>query len=82
MIEYCNQNHHGSMNDADKGVIHQKMAMRYIMNLRQWMVEHYSRRFRGTHYDASLNNTMVSKVREGHQTTAAKIAWNYTKMGA
>lgn len=53
-IKYANQSTHGSMNAEDKGLIHRKMVGRLAMNFRQWMVEHYSRRFRGRHFDASL----------------------------
>ena len=42
------------MNTEDKGLIHQKLWGRAVMNFRQWMVEHYSRRFRKRHFDASL----------------------------
>lgn len=71
-IRYCNQNTHGSMNEEDKGLIHQRMVGRFVMNLRQWMVEHYSRRFRGKHWDASLK-----QWREGYYTTVGKfmLAW-------
>lgn len=53
-IRYANQTTHGSMNKEDKGLIHQHWWGRGIMNFRQWMVEHYSRRFRKRHFDASL----------------------------
>ena len=53
-LRYVNQSTHGAMNDEDKGLIHQKMLGRMVMNFRQWMVEHYSRRFRTRHFDASL----------------------------
>lgn len=53
-IRYANQTTHGSMNTEDKGLIHQKLWGRAVMNFRQWMVEHYSRRFRKRHFDASL----------------------------
>lgn len=53
-IRYCNQSTHGSMNEEDKGIIHRKMMGRLAMNFRQWMVEHYSRRYRKRHFDASL----------------------------
>jgi hypothetical protein len=42
------------MNAEDKGLIHQRILGRMAMNFRQWMVEHYSRRFRKRHFDASL----------------------------
>ena len=60
-IRYCNQSCHGSMNTEDKGIIHQKLMGRAVMNFRQWMVEHYSRRFRKLHFDESLG-----EMREGY----------------
>ena len=60
-IRYCNQTCHGSMNTEDKGLIHQHWWGRGIMNFRQWAVEHYSRRFRKSHFDASLGTN-----REGY----------------
>jgi hypothetical protein len=53
-IRYANQTTHGSMNTEDKGLIHQKLWGRLILNFRQWAIEHYSRRFRKRHFDASL----------------------------
>ena len=55
-IRYANQNCHGSMNKEDKGIIHQWMLGKLIMNFRQWMVEHYSRRYRGLHWDESIRD--------------------------
>ena len=69
-IRYTNQTMHGAMNEEDKGLIHQHMAGRFIMNLRQWMVEHYSRRFRSSHYDATLGEN-----REGFYNTTSKFAY-------
>lgn len=73
-IRYCNQSAHGSMNEEDKGLIHQYMAGRFVMNLRQWMVEHYSRRFRGSHWDASLK-----EEREGYYNTVGKLFASWGK---
>lgn len=67
-IRYCNQNTHGSMNEEDKGLIHQRMMGRFVMNLRQWMVEHYSRRYRGKYWDASLK-----EWREGYYNTVGQL---------
>jgi hypothetical protein len=67
-IRYCNQTTHGSMNEEDKGLIHQRMTGRFVMNLRQWMVEHYSRRYRGEHFDASLG-----EWREGYYNTVGRL---------
>ena len=69
-IRYTNQTMHGAMNEEDKGLIHQHMVGRFVMNLRQWMVEHYSRRYRGSHYDATLG-----EYREGFYNTTSKFAY-------
>lgn len=66
-IRYVNQTCHGSMNAEDKGVIHQFILGKMVMNFRQWMVEHYSRRFRGSHFDATLG-----KNREGYWVSLYK----------
>ena len=68
IIRYVNQSTHGSMNAEDKGLIHRYWWGRGVMNFRQWMVEHYSRRFRGRHFDDSLQ-----QYREGYWTSY----WNY-----
>lgn len=60
-IKYVNQTCHGAMNDDDKGLITQFWLGRLTMNFRQWMIEHYSRRFRGRHWDGTINQT-----REGY----------------
>lgn len=69
-IRYTNQTMHGAMNEEDKGLIHQHMVGRFVMNLRQWMVEHYSRRYRGSHYDATLGEN-----REGFYNTASRFVY-------
>lgn len=71
-IRYINQNTHGSMNKEDKGLIHQHMAGRAVMNFRQWMVEHYSRRYRGRHWDASQRRFV-----EGYFNTVYKVMKSY-----
>lgn len=73
-IRGCNQNTHGSMNEEDKGIIHQRMVGRYIMNLRQWMVEHYSRRYRAPHWDATLG-----EFREGFYYTVGNLGLSWIK---
>lgn len=71
-IRYANQTTHGSMNKEDKGIIHQRMLGKAVMNFRQWMVEYYSRRYRGEHYDATLN-----EWREGYYRTTGKLVRGY-----
>ena len=70
-IKYVNQTTHGSMNEEDKGLIHRKWWGRSVMNFRQWMVEHYSRRFRKNHFDASLGEN-----REGYWYSYFKYLFN------
>lgn len=53
-IRYTNQTMHGAMNKEDKGLVHRRMLGRLVMCLRQWMVGHYSRRFRARHWNATL----------------------------
>lgn len=59
-IRYINQQCHGSMNREDKGLIHQYMLGKLVMNFRQWMVEHYSRRWRKLHWDESIRDVNMS----------------------
>ena len=66
-IRYCNQTCHGSMNAEDKGLINQKLWGRAINQFRQWMWEHYSRRFRASHFDYTLGEN-----REGYWISFAK----------
>ncbi len=72
-IRYCNQTTQGAMNEEDKGVINQYMLGRFILCLRRWMIEHYSRRYRKAHYDSSLG-----EFREGFYVTSGKYTWNHT----
>lgn len=58
-IEYANQNCHGAMNAEDRGVISQRDIVRLGMTFRQWMIEHYSRRFRRMHYDNSAKDPIM-----------------------
>ncbi len=55
-VRAANQSMHDAMNEEDKGLIHQYVLGRATMNFRQWMVEHYSRRFRGRHFDFSTGD--------------------------
>lgn len=70
-IRYVNQSMHGAMNEEDRGLIHKYMMGRFIMNFRQWMVGHYSRRFRGRHFDFS-----VGDWREGYWVSLWKGLFN------
>ena len=67
-IRNVNQECHGAMNSEDRGIISQRLAGRLAMQFRQWMVEHYSRRYRGVHWDGSSKQWT-----EGWWVTAAKF---------
>ena len=71
-IRLVNQKTHGSMNTEDKGLIHRNMAGRAVMNFRQWMVEHYSRRYRGKYFDGTTRTWQ-----EGYYNTVYKMAKSY-----
>lgn len=70
-IRYANQSMHGAMNAEDKGMIHKYIMGRMAMNFRQWMVGHYSRRFRGRHFDFNLGD-----YREGYYVSFWKALMN------
>jgi len=67
-IRGTNQKCHGSMNEEDKGLIHRRMVGKAVMNFRQWMVEHYSKRWRKRHWDASTH-----RWEEGYRRTANRF---------
>ena len=71
-IRYINQQTHGSMNTEDKGLIQRRIAGRAVMNFRQWMVEHYSRRYRGKHWDGTIMDWT-----EGYWVTMGKFLKSY-----
>lgn len=66
-IKHVNDMTHGAMDAEDKGLIHQKLAGRGVMNFRQWMVEHYSRRFRKGYTDFALNTDTSLDYGESHE---------------
>lgn len=60
-VQQANQTTHGAMDKEHKGLIYQHWYGAMAMNFRQWMVEHYSRRFRKRYFDAN-----IGKWREGY----------------
>lgn len=66
-VRGVNQSMHGAMNAEDKGLIHQYCLGRLVMNFRQWAIGHYSRRYRGRHWDFNFQDW-----REGYYTTLYK----------
>lgn len=73
-IRHCSQACFGAMNTEDKGVINQHFLGRAAMNFRQWMVEHYSRRYRTRHYDYT-----AGKYVEGYYVTCFNVAKDFIK---
>lgn len=67
-IKYCNNSMHGAFGTDDKGMIHRYAFGRLVMNFRQWMPAHYSRRFRANHYNADLEDWV-----EGYYITTGKF---------
>lgn len=73
-LRYVNHATHGAMNQEDKGIFSKTLVGILAMNLRQWMVGHYSRRFRSRHYSADLEEDV-----EGFHRTMNKFVWAYFK---
>ena len=67
-IKYVNHSLHGAYDSFSKGMIHRYAVGRLIMNFRQWMPAHYSRRFRGLYYDTDLG-----EYREGYYVSTFKF---------
>lgn len=63
-LRQVNQNCHGSMTQEDYGAVQQYVVGKMIMQFRQWMVEHFSRRWRSLHWDADLE-----RMTEGYSKT-------------
>lgn len=70
-IKYCNNTMHGNLGDDDKGLIHRKIWGRFLMNFRQWMVGHYTRRF-----GKNKHNFELGEDREGYYITSLKFLYN------
>lgn len=68
-IKACSDDCFGAFAQADKGVINQHFLGRMTMNFRQWMVEHYSRRYRRKHWDYNKKAWV-----EGYYVTPLRLA--------
>lgn len=67
LIRGVNRQTHGGMDEGSRGAIHNWILGKALMVLKQWMVGHYSRRFRGKHYDFDLGEV------EGYYVTVGKL---------
>jgi hypothetical protein len=70
-MKYCNNTMHGSLSNDDKGFIHRKIWGKFVMNFRQWMVGHYTRRF-----GENKHNFELGEDREGYYWTCLKFLGN------
>ena len=70
-MKYCNNTMHGSLKDDDKGLIHRRIWGKFVMNFRQWMVGHYTRRF-----GERKHNFELGEDREGYYWTCMKFLAN------
>lgn len=67
IIRSANLSTHGGMSAEQKGVLSRTILGRCVLTFRQWMIETFSRRFRGKHYDSDLK-----QYSEGYYYTALK----------
>lgn len=67
-IARVNQSMNGAFNINDRGAINKFGLGRLALQFRQWMPEHYYRRFAGDYYDSSLE-----KYREGYYRTLGRF---------
>jgi hypothetical protein len=74
IIRKVNDSLNGAFNVNDKGAAHRKSYLRLVMQFRQWMPAHYSRRFAKAHYDMDLE-----QWREGYYRTAGRVMGNLLK---
>lgn len=73
-IGRVNQSLNGAFNEADRGAINRRGYGRLIMQFRQWMPEHYNRRFAKAYYDVELG-----EFREGYYRTIGRFMTNVAK---
>lgn len=66
-IRFANKNIHGAMNDEDKGLIHQFILGKLVMQFKQWMVGFYNKRYARRYWDADAEIWV-----EGYYNTAFK----------
>lgn len=68
VIRKVNDFLNGAFSADDKGAVHRYAVMRLVMQFRQWMPAHYSRRFARGHWDDDLE-----QWREGYYITVLNI---------
>lgn len=78
-IRKANQDCHGAMSQEDRGIISQRMFGRILMQMRQWMIEPYSKRYRKLHYDATSKDWREGTYVTGWNFIHDKITINFYK---
>ena len=73
-MQKINKTMNGAFNDIDKGVAQRSCIGKLAMQFRQWMPEHYYRRFASSYYSAELG-----KTREGYYRTYGRFIWELMK---
>lgn len=68
IIKLLNQEQHGAMSTEDRGTARMYMLGKALLHFRQWMIKHFSRRFRGKKEDP-----LTRKLREGYYVTTSKM---------
>ena len=69
-----NDSLNGAFSVPDKGAAHRRAVLRLVLQFRQWMPAHYSRRFAGAHYDGDLE-----RWREGYYRTVGRVMNNVAR---
>lgn len=73
-IRTANESMHGAMSEESKGVIHRTLWGKLVMQFRQWMVEFYSKRFRGDYFDGNTR-----EIRRGYYREFIRLAKDLKK---
>ena len=68
-IRTANESMHGAMSEESKGVIYRNLWGQLVMQFKQWMIEFYSKRFRGEYFDGN-----TGKVRRGYYREFIRLA--------
>lgn len=73
-LERVSKGINGGYADEDKGAANKYVAVRMIMQFRQWMPEHFGKRFSKEYYDAGLG-----QYKEGYYVTSLKFLLDVAK---
>lgn len=73
-LRYINHSTQGNMSQEGLGTLHRYAMGAAVMNLRQWMIGHFSRRFRGEHFDVEADKKV-----EGYYVTLLKSLYHGVK---